>query len=887
MKNLVLMLAVLSIAWQAAAQVSINTDNSAPDPSAMLDVNSLNKGFLLPRMTYSQMNSIISPATGLMVFCTTTGHYYFNRGTPVDPQWVLSVALPFSATINSEDTLLSLTNTGFGVAGSFITRNSQSGSPALYAETNGPGWALTSFNTGSTNGFAGYFRNTHANNTWPAVQAKTAGSGPAFRANQNLGPGSGLDVYMTYPGSTAPGIAVYNWQLGNAAAFFLFNSANTSSVIHSESNGTGDVGFFQTNAASGANAAVKGRVTGAGGVGGAFEVWDPANPNNAIYANTSGTGTAGSFQVNNPGNAASALYAKTFGTGSTCFFETDNVSSTTPAVMATSNAAGPTISAQNTGPGNGSAGFFKISNPANTFPAVQAENLGPGPAFRAIQGTGPGLEISMYTGNSYIPAIECNHYGHGCLAFFQSNFYLNDVPVLHATTASVGGGAGVFYTRNVNNDSATLAARTTGLGSAGLFEIKNPQNGSPALFASTKGTGSAASFLINNPDNTSSVFHSESNGTGDVGFFQTNAASGANAAVKGRAIGEGGSGGAFEIWNSENPNAAMFAKTIGTSVAGHFEVDNPSSTSSSVYAISNSSGQTLFAKNVGTGNAGYFEIDNPSSTNPGVWVNSNAAAPAIGVQNTGTGNGMAGFFKVTNSSNTYPAVQAENAGTGNGMSIFMNNTSSVGLGLYINNFGLGSSANFSSRNPTATNAVLYAEAFGHNTALHGKSNYTYATIYARNTYSNSSYILGVYSEVNSSTYFGIGTNGKISSSGYYAPVQVSPQDSINMVAPLVLENEVHLSGSSKLVNGKALVSVDDKIKNIISSLKPVKVFVTLNDNCNGVFVSEKSPAGFTVTELNSGGSDASFDWLIIAARSKDGDPEKLEEIPPVPSYNKH
>jgi hypothetical protein len=55
------------------AQMSINTDNSVPNPSAMLDVKSSVKGMLIPRMTYDQRNAIGSPADGLMVFCTNCG----------------------------------------------------------------------------------------------------------------------------------------------------------------------------------------------------------------------------------------------------------------------------------------------------------------------------------------------------------------------------------------------------------------------------------------------------------------------------------------------------------------------------------------------------------------------------------------------------------------------------------------------------------------------------------------------------------------------------------------------------------------------------------------------------------------------------------------------
>jgi uncharacterized protein (TIGR02145 family) len=53
------------------AQVSITTDGSAPDNSAMLDVNSTSKGFLPPRMTSAQMFAISLPADGLTVYNTT------------------------------------------------------------------------------------------------------------------------------------------------------------------------------------------------------------------------------------------------------------------------------------------------------------------------------------------------------------------------------------------------------------------------------------------------------------------------------------------------------------------------------------------------------------------------------------------------------------------------------------------------------------------------------------------------------------------------------------------------------------------------------------------------------------------------------------------------
>jgi hypothetical protein len=64
---------LLLLANISPAQVGINVDGTAPDSSAMLDVNSANKGVLLPRMSYSGLLAIINPAPGLMVFCNDCG----------------------------------------------------------------------------------------------------------------------------------------------------------------------------------------------------------------------------------------------------------------------------------------------------------------------------------------------------------------------------------------------------------------------------------------------------------------------------------------------------------------------------------------------------------------------------------------------------------------------------------------------------------------------------------------------------------------------------------------------------------------------------------------------------------------------------------------------
>jgi uncharacterized protein (TIGR02145 family) len=64
------------------AQVGINTDGSAPDSSAILEVKSTTMGFLPPRMTTVERNAIASPAEGLLIFNLTTGCIdYFLGGS--------------------------------------------------------------------------------------------------------------------------------------------------------------------------------------------------------------------------------------------------------------------------------------------------------------------------------------------------------------------------------------------------------------------------------------------------------------------------------------------------------------------------------------------------------------------------------------------------------------------------------------------------------------------------------------------------------------------------------------------------------------------------------------------------------------------------------------
>ena len=84
----------------SAQAVRINTDNSAADPSAILDIKSTSKGMLIPRMTSVQRGLISAPASGLLVYDDTTQSFWFYNGT----SWVNLLTSNSGWSINGNNT---------------------------------------------------------------------------------------------------------------------------------------------------------------------------------------------------------------------------------------------------------------------------------------------------------------------------------------------------------------------------------------------------------------------------------------------------------------------------------------------------------------------------------------------------------------------------------------------------------------------------------------------------------------------------------------------------------------------------------------------------------------------------------------------------------------
>jgi uncharacterized protein (TIGR02145 family) len=78
MKKITL-IAFMLITALSYAQVGVNTNN--PDASSALDIQSTTGGILIPRLTKTQRDAILAPATGLMIYQTdqASGFYFYDE----------------------------------------------------------------------------------------------------------------------------------------------------------------------------------------------------------------------------------------------------------------------------------------------------------------------------------------------------------------------------------------------------------------------------------------------------------------------------------------------------------------------------------------------------------------------------------------------------------------------------------------------------------------------------------------------------------------------------------------------------------------------------------------------------------------------------------------
>lgn len=120
------------------------------------------------------------------------------------------------------------------------------------------------------------------------------------------------------------------------------------------------------------------------------------------------------------------------------------------------------------------------------------------------------------------------------------------------------------------------------------------------------------------------------------------------------------------------------------------------------------------------------------------------------------------------------------------------------------------------------------------------------------------------------SYFNGSTIYKIYGTGSVSTIVDCPDMSkATMFCPEAPEILLQDYGVGQLNDGKAHIKLDPILSNniYVDENSPMKVFIQLENECNGVYVTNKTKEGFDVIELHSGSSDAKFSWSIIATRA--------------------
>ena len=382
-------MAILLMApWSLAGQVVVG--GTIPDPSASLDVQSSSQGVLLPRLTTTERDAIISPATSLMIFNTTTNCLEMNLGTPASADWVR---------VNCRSGVVSMLDCGGAVVtGSLITGTSASGVSANVSYTGGNGAVYDAQSVAST-GVTGLTASLSAGSLASGAGTLTysitgtpAGVGSASFALSMGGQSCNLDVTVYVPGSISAlncagavmaGLAVSGEAASGVSASVPYTDGNGGAHSGQTVASTGVTGLTATlsagNFASGAgnlSYAITGTPSSAGTASFALNIGGQTCtlnltvvvPGSITALNCSGATVAGTLTNGQAASGVSASVPYTGGNGGP--YSGQTVSSTGITGLTATLSAGSFTS------GAGSLSYAITGTPASGGTASFALNIG-------------------------------------------------------------------------------------------------------------------------------------------------------------------------------------------------------------------------------------------------------------------------------------------------------------------------------------------------------------------------------------------------------------------------------------------------------------------------------------------------------------------------------
>ena len=355
MKKLTLLFTIFFSAFYANAQnVAINNDGTSAASSAMLDVKSTTKGFMMPRLTSAQRGAIASPALGLLVFDTDTKTIWTYDGNSWKNLYTSGggLTLPFSQSVNTANAALQVTNQGTGAAieGS---STAQFGIGMTAKTTGEGGWGLFAFSNGagaqSIRSYADNGTAFHGENNNPA-------NTNILMNLLNKGAAKTGSFQLSNTNSTSPNVQIAGNHLAEQLKIYQTNAANASAAVSIENSGTG-TGLEATS------------TTGDGVVGtsntgyGIKGVTNTALGKAGVHGQNNGTAGSGVVGVSNAANTQGVYGSSTNGIAVRAL--SDNYR----AVQATSNSGTALYGSSTTGYALETNGKVKIAG-GNTNPGA-------------------------------------------------------------------------------------------------------------------------------------------------------------------------------------------------------------------------------------------------------------------------------------------------------------------------------------------------------------------------------------------------------------------------------------------------------------------------------------------------------------------------------------
>ena len=289
------------------------------------------------------------------------------------------------------------------------------------------------------------------------------------------------------------------------------------------------------------------------------------------------------------------------------------------------------------------------------------------------------------------------------------------------------------------------------------------------------------------------------------------------------------------VVNNITPSASDAFSVYGTGTAGAINsmgtnaiAGYSSSAGNGIYGTNNSSGYGVYGYNAGTGKGVYGESTGDKGIKGLTTFNNNLSGGLYGACTSTVGHGTVG------SGNNLGVVYVSTSGAGvvgTGTVIgVMGNVASTTTGTLRTGGYFQSGSDGSSPNPNF-------------------SNYAY---------------VGAINATNISR--------KIEGPGTVSTVVKDLNDNlVTLVCPEAPEILFEDYGLGELVNGEAHIYIDPIFsKNILVNEKhPLKVFIQLEGDCNGVYITNKTVNSFDVKELNGGKSNVKFAWHIVANRANE------------------